>query len=79
MKPIKLVMNAFGSFLEKTEIDFTVLNNAGFYLITGATGSGKTTILSLLVRNYDIQKGQILIDDVDLKELSIEEIRKAML
>ena len=49
MKPIKLVMNAFGSFLEKTEIDFTVLNNAGFYLITGATGSGKTTIFDAIM------------------------------
>ena len=49
MKPIKLVMNAFGSFLETTEIDFEVLNNSGFYLITGATGSGKTTIFDAIM------------------------------
>lgn len=49
MKPIKLVLNAFGSFLETTEIDFTVLNNSGFYLITGATGSGKTTIFDAIM------------------------------
>ena len=49
MKPIKLVLNAFGSFLEKTEIDFNVLNNSGFYLITGATGSGKTTIFDAIM------------------------------
>ena len=49
MKPIKLVMNAFGSFLEKTEINFNILNNAGFYLITGPTGSGKTTIFDAIV------------------------------
>ena len=41
MRPIKLTMNAFGSFLETTIIDFETLNNAGFYLVTGETGSGK--------------------------------------
>ena len=49
MKPIKLVLNAFGSFLEKTEIDFNILNSSGFYLITGATGSGKTTIFDAIM------------------------------
>ncbi len=42
----------------------------------GATGSGKTTILSLIVRNYDIQKGQILIDGIDIKDIKIESLRK---
>ena len=42
----------------------------------GATGSGKTTILSLIVRNYDIQKGQILIDGIDIKNITIESLRK---
>ena len=42
----------------------------------GATGSGKTTILSLIVRNYDIQKGQILIDGIDIKKIKIESLRK---
>lgn len=41
----------------------------------GATGSGKTTILSLIVRNYDIQKGQILIDGVDIKKIRLECLR----
>ncbi len=41
----------------------------------GATGSGKTTILSLIVRNYDIQKGQILIDGVDIKKIKISSLR----
>ena len=35
----------------------------------GATGSGKTTILALIVRNYDIQKGQILIDGIDIQKI----------
>lgn len=42
----------------------------------GATGSGKTTILSLIVRNYDIQKGQILIDGIDIKHIKRSSLRK---
>ena len=41
----------------------------------GATGSGKTTILSLIVRNYDIQKGQILIDGIDIKDIKLGSLR----
>lgn len=41
----------------------------------GATGSGKTTILSLIVRNYDIQKGQILIDGIDIKKIKLDSLR----
>lgn len=42
----------------------------------GATGAGKTTILSLLVRNYEPQKGQIFIDDIDISTIKIESLRK---
>ena len=42
----------------------------------GATGSGKTTILSLICRNYDIQKGQILIDGIDIRKIKISSLRK---
>ncbi len=42
----------------------------------GSTGSGKTTILSLICRNYDIQKGRILIDGVDIKHIKISSLRK---
>lgn len=42
----------------------------------GATGAGKTTILSLIVRNYEIQKGQILIDGIDIKHIKIESLRR---
>ena len=42
----------------------------------GSTGSGKTTILSLICRNYDIQKGQILIDGIDIKKISIASLRR---
>jgi len=42
----------------------------------GATGSGKTTILSLICRNYDIQKGQILIDGIDIRKIRIASLRR---
>lgn len=42
----------------------------------GSTGSGKTTILSLICRNYDIQKGQILIDGIDIRKIKMSSLRK---
>ncbi len=42
----------------------------------GATGSGKTTILSLLCRNYDIQKGKILVDGMDIRTVKISSLRR---
>ena len=44
----------------------------------GATGAGKTTILSLIVRNYTVQRGQILIDDIDINDIEIKSLRKAV-
>lgn len=42
----------------------------------GATGSGKTTIMSLIVRNYEINQGQILIDGIDIKQIRRSSLRK---
>ncbi len=57
------------------DVSFKV--NAGQTVaFVGSTGSGKTTILSLLCRNYDIQKGQILIDGIDIKKIKISSLRK---
>lgn len=44
--------------------------------IVGATGAGKTTIINLLSRFYDIQKGEILIGGVDIREMPLDELRK---
>lgn len=44
----------------------------------GATGAGKSTILSLIVRNYDVQKGRVLIDGKDVKKIKIKSLRRAV-
>jgi len=56
------------------DVSFTVLPKETVAFV-GATGSGKTTILSLIVRNFDIQKGQILIDDIDIRHIKIASLR----
>lgn len=44
----------------------------------GATGAGKSSILNLIGRYYDVQKGEILIDDVNIRDLSLKQIRSAI-
>ena len=44
----------------------------------GATGAGKTTILSLIVRNYEVQKGEILIDGININDIELKSLRKAI-
>ena len=44
--------------------------------LVGATGSGKSTIISLLCRFYEIQKGQILIDGIDIADWDVESLRR---
>jgi ATP-binding cassette subfamily B multidrug efflux pump len=44
--------------------------------IVGHTGAGKTTIISLLLRFYDVQKGAIRIDGVDIREMDLSELRR---
>lgn len=64
------------------EKDIPVLKNISFKVnpgetiaLVGATGSGKTTIINLLSRFYDIQEGQILIDGYDIRNVTLESLR----
>ena len=43
--------------------------------VVGATGAGKTTIISLLMRFYDVTKGRILVDGVDIRDMDLRELR----
>ena len=65
--------------------DEWILKDVSFHIapkqvvaFVGATGAGKTTILQLIVRNYDIQKGQILIDGHDIREIDIKSLRRGI-
>ncbi|RKU31748.1 antibiotic ABC transporter ATP-binding protein [Candidatus Poribacteria bacterium] len=59
------------------DVSFTVKPGEKVALV-GHTGAGKSSIINLLCRFYDINKGQILIDGVDIQHMSIEELRGAI-
>jgi ATP-binding cassette subfamily B protein len=56
------------------DVSFTVRPGERVAFV-GHTGAGKTTITNLLLRFYDVQRGQILLDGVDVRELDLEELR----
>ncbi|ACV61465.1 ABC transporter related [Desulfofarcimen acetoxidans DSM 771] len=65
--------------------DRPVLQNINMHIesgttvaLVGHTGAGKTTILSLLARLYEVQEGQILIDGVDIRQIAADQLRKVL-
>ncbi len=71
--------NVWFSYIEGEWVlkDVSFKVNAGDTVaFVGSTGSGKTTILSLICRNYDIQKGEILIDGINIKKIKISSLRR---
>ena len=48
MRPLKIIMQAFGPYLNRCQVDFSHLEKSRLFLITGPTGSGKTTILDAM-------------------------------
>src|SRR5699024_1325407 len=57
------------------DINFTI-NPGETVAFVGATGAGKSSIINLITRFYDIQKGEILIDGVNIKNYSKDQLRK---
>ena len=77
--------------VEFKNVDFSydgenrILNDVSFLLeakktlaIVGSTGSGKTTITNVLARFYEIEGGEVLIDDMDIKTIKLQELRSKM-
>lgn len=57
--------------------DFSIDIKAGHKVaLVGATGSGKTTVVNLLMRFYDADRGSISIDGVDIRDIALEQLRK---
>ena len=90
-KPDAIKMETFKGKIEFRNVWFAyeeenwILKDVSFVIeprqtvaFVGATGAGKTTILSLIVRNYEVQKGEILIDDININDIEIKSLRKAI-
>lgn len=86
-----LETSALNGKIEFKNVDFSydgenrILNNINFILeekktlaIVGSTGSGKTTIINVLARFYEIEGGQVLIDDQDIKSIKLDDLRSKM-
>ncbi len=89
--PAKPVVRDIKGRIEFRDVSFAydgedyVLRNVSFVIepgqkvaFVGATGAGKSSILNLIGRYYDVQKGQILIDGVDVRDMTREQIRGAI-
>jgi ATP-binding cassette subfamily B protein len=59
------------------DIDFTVEPGQKVALV-GATGAGKTSIISLLMRFYDVQRGRVTLDGVDVRQRDLQELRSSL-
>lgn len=57
------------------DVDFKI-NPGQTMAVVGSTGSGKTTLINIMNRFYDIQSGSILLDDIDIKEYELHALRK---
>lgn len=76
MKPLKLELEAFGPYLDRTVIDFEKLNDAGLFLIAGQTGGGKTTLLDAMCMALFCKSTGGRRSFSDLRSLSADESRR---
>ena len=85
-------INSFNKIIKFSEVGFTYNRENNFALkdisfsikkgqivaIVGKSGSGKSTIADLIPRFFDVEKGSILIDGVDIKKITVDSLRKTM-
>jgi len=68
---------AYGQAIELHDISFKV-PAGGSLAIVGPTGSGKSTVVNLIPRLFDVQQGEVLIDGIDVKRRPLEQLRRAV-
>lgn len=89
-KEVPVILDAVGGKITFEQVAFTrntspILQDIDFTLeagrtlgIMGATGSGKSSLIYLLQRMYDCTEGRILLDDVDIRDLSLNQLRSSL-
>src|SRR6266851_3237261 len=68
---------AYGQTIELHDISFKV-PAGGSLAIVGPTGSGKSTVVNLIPRLFDVQQGEVLIDGIDIRRRPLEQLRRAV-
>jgi ATP-binding cassette, subfamily B, multidrug efflux pump len=68
---------AYGQSIELHDISFKV-PAGGSLAIVGPTGAGKSTVVNLIPRLFDVQQGEVLIDGIDVKRRPLEQLRRAV-
>lgn len=79
LKGIIRFKNVNFSYMKEKQVlyDFNLEVKAGQKVaLVGSTGSGKTTVVNLLMRFYDVDSGEILIDDVNIKDIDCDSLRR---
>jgi ATP-binding cassette subfamily B protein len=68
---------AYGQTIELHDISFKV-PAGGSLAIVGPTGAGKSTVVNLIPRLFDVQQGEVLIDGIDIRRRPLEQLRRAV-
>jgi ATP-binding cassette subfamily B protein len=68
---------AYGRTIELHDVSFKV-PAGGSLAIVGPTGSGKSTVVNLIPRLFDVQQGEVLIDGIDIRRRPLEQLRRAI-
>ena len=72
MKPQKLILCAWGPYPGRQEVDFTAFYEQGIFLITGATGAGKTTMIRIIMGVFGADSGTVTLDNAPLNPQKVK-------